>query len=43
MALKKINFKVPSGATTKDKAQIMKEWYRKQLKIQLPPLIDKWE
>ena len=21
----------------------MKEWYRKQLKIQIPPLIEKWE
>ena len=40
---KKINFKVPTGATTEDKARIMKEWYRKQLKIQIPPLIQKWE
>lgn len=40
---KKINFKVPAGATTEDKARVMKEWYRKQLKIQIPPLIQKWE
>ena len=40
---KKINFKVPTGATTEDKARVMKEWYRKQLKIQIPPLIQKWE
>jgi predicted metal-dependent hydrolase len=40
---KKINFKVPTGATTEDKSRIMKEWYRKQLKIQIPPLIQKWE
>ena len=40
---KKINFKVPTGANTEDKARIMKEWYRKQLKIQIPPLIKKWE
>ena len=38
---KKINFKVPAGATTEDKARVMKEWYRKQLKIQIPPLIQK--
>ena len=40
---KKINFKVTTGATTEDKARIMKEWYRKQLKIQIPSLINKWE
>ena len=40
---KKINFKVPSGTTSEYKAQIMKEWYCKQLKIQIPSLIDKWE
>jgi predicted metal-dependent hydrolase len=40
---KKINLKVPIGATVEDKSRTMKEWYRKQLKIQIPPLIEKWE
>jgi predicted metal-dependent hydrolase len=40
---KKINLKVPYGATVEDKSRTMKEWYRKQLKIQIPPLIEKWE
>ena len=40
---KKISFKVSKGATVGDKSRIMKEWYRKQLKIQIPPLLDKWE
>ncbi|MFT4662717.1 MAG: putative metal-dependent hydrolase [Patiriisocius sp.] len=40
---KKINFKVSKTATVEDKSRIMREWYRKQLKIQIPPLIDKWE
>ena len=40
---KKINLKVPNGATVEDKSRTMKEWYRKQLKIQIPPLIEKWE
>ena len=40
---KKISFKVPKGATVEDKSRVMKEWYRKQLKIQIPPLIEKWE
>lgn len=40
---KKINLKVHLGATTEDKARIMKEWYRKQLKLQIPPLLEKWE
>jgi len=40
---KKINLKVPKGASVEDKARIMKEWYRKQLKIQILPLMEKWE
>lgn len=40
---KKISLKVPKGASIEDKARIMKEWYRKQLKIQIPSLLDKWE
>lgn len=40
---KKIKLKVRLGATIEDKSLVMKEWYRKQLKIQIPPLIEKWE
>ena len=40
---KKISFRVPKGASIEFKARVMKEWYRKQLKIQIPPLIEKWE
>ena len=40
---KKISFKVPKGASVEDRAKIMKEWYRKQLKIQIPLLLEKWE
>ncbi len=40
---KKIHFIVSKGASVDDKARIMKEWYRKQLKIQIPSLIKKWE
>jgi predicted metal-dependent hydrolase len=40
---KKIKLKVKKGATTEEKAIVMREWYRKQLKIQVEPLIEKWE
>lgn len=40
---KKISFKIPKEASVENKASIMKEWYRKQLKIQIPPLLEKWE
>ena len=40
---KNISFRVPRGASVEDKGKIIKEWYRKQLKIQISPLIDKWE
>ena len=40
---KKISLKVPIGAPVEEKARIMKEWYRKQLKIQIQPLLAKWE
>lgn len=40
---KKICLTVPIGASTERKAKVMREWYRKQLKLQVPPLIDKWE
>lgn len=41
--VKKIILKVKKGATRDEKAKVMKEWYRKQLKNQLPELIEKWE
>jgi len=40
---KKISLKIPKDATADDKAKIIKEWYRKQLKLQIPPLLEKWE
>lgn len=40
---KKILLKVKKGATKAEKAKVMKEWYRKQLKLQLPPLLEKWQ
>jgi predicted metal-dependent hydrolase len=39
----KIQLWVKPNATTDEKAHVMKEWYRKQLKNQIPQLIDKWE
>lgn len=40
---KKINLKIAKGTTVEDRARIMREWYRKQLKLQIPSLIEKWE
>ena len=40
---KKIILKIKHGATTEEKAIVMREWYRKQLKLQIKPLKDKWE
>ncbi|MCH7400066.1 M48 family metallopeptidase [Belliella sp. DSM 107340] len=40
---KRIVLQVPKNATVDDKAKIIKEWYRKQLKLQIPPLLEKWE
>lgn len=40
---KKIRLSVPIGTSVEGKAKIMKEWYRKQLKMQIQPLVDKWE
>lgn len=39
----KIHIKVKVEATVEEKATVVKEWYRKQLKSQLPQLITKWE
>ena len=34
---------VPAESTVDFKSKVMKEWYRKQLKSQIPPLLEKWE
>lgn len=39
----KIQLWVKPKASLEDKAMVMKEWYRKELKNQLPQLITKWE
>lgn len=41
--VKHIQLKVKSGTTTEERASIMKEWYRKELKKIVPDLIEKWE
>jgi len=40
---KKMLLFVKSGATQEEKAMVMKEWYRKSIKSQIPPLMTKWE
>jgi predicted metal-dependent hydrolase len=40
---KKIKMYVRQGTTEAKRAEFMKEWYRKQLKAQIPELIEKWE
>ncbi|MEN9446133.1 MAG: hypothetical protein RL728_645, partial [Bacteroidota bacterium] len=39
----KIQLWVKPETTTEDKGLVMKEWYRRELKKQLPQLIEKWE
>ncbi len=34
---------VRKGSTKEQRAKVMKEWYRRQLKALIPPLIEKWE
>lgn len=43
LGTKKIQLWVKPKLTKDAKGKIMKEWYRKQLKEQLPQLIEKWE
>lgn len=40
---KNINLYVREGATRERREKVMTEWYRKQLKSQIPPYIEKWE
>tara|TARA_R110000751_G_scaffold84717_5_gene169334 strand:- start:6606 stop:7334 length:729 start_codon:yes stop_codon:yes gene_type:complete len=41
--VKNLDLFVKESATAEEKGKVMKEWYRKQLKRQLPALIEKWE
>ena len=34
---------IQPGTTTEKKHQVLTEWYRKQLKLLIPPLVKKWE
>lgn len=40
---RQINLYVRPGATLEEKAKVLKEWYRKQLKAVVPDMIAKWE
>ncbi len=41
--IKHIQLYVKPNSTIDDRALVLKEWYRKELKRQLPELIEKWE
>lgn len=41
--VKQVNFYVKNNTTHEQKAKLMKEWYRNELKKQIPSLIEKWE
>ena len=40
---KKIELYVRTGSTSKQRATILNDWFREQLKNQIPELIEKWE
>lgn len=40
---KKLTLKINPQATRNEKAKAVKEWYRKELKAEIPDLIEKWE
>lgn len=40
---KKLLLQVPPGSSVEHKSKVLKEWYRKQLKEQIPPLLEHWE
>lgn len=40
---KYIDLYVRESSTKEQREKLMTEWYRKQLKMQIPPLIEKWE
>lgn len=39
----KLLMKVAPNTSKDAKAKVLKEWYRKELKSQIPPLLEKWE
>lgn len=39
----KLLLKVKKGSTRDDKSRVLKEWYRRQLKEQIPGLLEKWQ
>lgn len=40
---KELDLFIKPNSTKEQKARVFKEWYRKQLKAQIPTIIDKWE
>lgn len=38
-----INLYVQDGSSKEKREKIMKEWYREELKVAIPPIIEKWE
>jgi hypothetical protein len=40
---KEINLFVKTGSSKAEKAKVFKEWYRKELKAQIPEIMEKWE
>jgi predicted metal-dependent hydrolase len=40
---KELNLFVKKGSDKDQKARVLKEWYRKQLKMMIPSIIEKWE
>lgn len=40
---KELNLFVKPGSTTPQRARVLKEWYRKQLKSQISEILQKWE
>ncbi len=40
---KKIELYIRAGSTTKQRAAILNEWFRNELKKQIPELVEKWE
>lgn len=40
---KELNLFIRPNSTKEQKARVFKEWYRKQLKAQVPDIVEKWE
>jgi len=40
---RKMNLFVPQGMDTEQREKVLNEWYRRELKARIPPLIEKWE